>query len=55
MLTSGCGVISAIKPTIETNTGCQTFKVIRPSIQDTDDTKRQVLAHNEIYRLVCVN
>jgi hypothetical protein len=32
---------------------CGAFDIIRPSVQDTSGTKRQVLAHNRTYREVC--
>jgi len=34
---------------------CASFEVIHPSREDmlTTDTKRQILAHNEVYRAMC--
>ena len=32
---------------------CGAFSIIHPSRLDTPDTKRQVLAHNRIYRATC--
>ncbi len=32
---------------------CAAYQVIRPSRLDTLETKRQVLAHNTIYRKLC--
>ena len=32
---------------------CGAFGIIHPSRADTPGTKRQVLAHNEIYRATC--
>lgn len=33
--------------------GCEVFQIIRPSRLDTEETKRQVLAHNKVYRVTC--
>lgn len=44
---SGCAHTSAQPPV------CSAFQIIRPSIDDTVGTKRQVLAHNRTYREVC--
>lgn len=47
---SGC-VSTGSKPVPVSN--CSSFEIIRPSRQDTLETKRQVLAHNTVYRKVC--
>jgi len=36
-----------------TITGCEAFSLIYPSRLDTDETKRQVLAHNLTYQEIC--
>lgn len=48
---SGC--VSTQGPRAVRDTSCTAFQVIRPSRQDTLETKRQVLAHNTIYRKLC--
>lgn len=47
---SGCVMTKAVP-----DTSCVAFSVIRPSRDDTLETKRQVLAHNTIYRKLCGN
>lgn len=32
---------------------CAAFEIIRPSRSDTEETKKQVLAHNRSYRITC--
>lgn len=32
---------------------CGAFSVINPSRSDTPGTKRQILAHNQVYRATC--
>ena len=47
-LMSGCQSTTVIKvPT------CDGFSLIYPSRNDTLETKRQILAHNEFYEKVC--
>lgn len=41
------------KPTV-TREFCKVSKIIRPSRNDTAQTKRQILAHNRKYRRLCV-
>lgn len=48
---SGC--VSTKAPRAVPDSSCAAFSIIRPSRQDTLDTKRQVLAHNTIYRKIC--
>ncbi|WP_417880335.1 hypothetical protein [Vibrio sp.] len=36
-----------------TNSGCTSFKMIYPSVKDTEGTKRQVNDYNDIYKAVC--
>ena len=48
---SGC--VSTQRPQAVPDSSCTAFQVIRPSRQDTLDTKRQVLAHNTVYRKIC--
>jgi hypothetical protein len=49
---SGCA--SFQKPEPVTNSGaCAAFSIIRPSRTDTEETKKQVLAHNRVYRITC--
>jgi hypothetical protein len=36
-----------------TDSACKSFKPIRASKQDTEDTKRQVIGHNRAYDAVC--
>lgn len=59
-LMTACAVISAISgcahnPKLKAvpDASCAAFQVIHPSRQDTTDTKRQVLAHNTVYRKLC--
>ena len=47
---SGCAS-KAQRPVPDSS--CAAFRVIHPSQLDTLDTKRQVLAHNTIYRKIC--
>jgi len=35
------------------DSSCSAYQIIRPSRLDTLDTKRQVLAHNSVYRKLC--
>lgn len=49
--TSGC--VATKTPRAVPDSSCAAFSIIRPSRQDTLDTKRQVLAHNTIYRKIC--
>ena len=52
VLISGC--VSTSSPKVQPIIGaCSTFQIIRPSRQDTLGTKRQVLAHNKVYRATC--
>jgi hypothetical protein len=49
---SGCATFQ--KPEPMTNAGaCASFSIIRPSRSDTEETKKQVLAHNRVYRITC--
>lgn len=54
-----CVAITAISgcaskgPRAVPDSSCAAFQIIHPSRQDTLDTKRQVLAHNTIYRKIC--
>jgi hypothetical protein len=54
---SGCAVLGAkpepVAPTIPN--ACAAFDIIRPSREDTEETKRQVLAHNRVYRITCTS
>ena len=36
-----------------TDSACKSFKPIRASKQDTEDTKRQVIGHNRAYDAIC--
>lgn len=47
---SGC--VTA-KETVVPDSSCAAYKIIRPSQDDTIDTKRQVLVHNTTYRRIC--
>lgn len=48
-LMSGC-----VKKVISvTNSGCTTFDMIYPSVNDTDGTKHQVNDYNDIYQAIC--
>lgn len=49
---SGCAPTKATPPTVVV-TGCEAFQIIRPSSKDTEDTKRQVLAHDVAYQKLC--
>ena len=46
---AGC----ASKPPIIIDASCVSFTVIRPSRADTDETLRQILAHNQTWRALC--
>lgn len=46
---AGC----AAKPPIIIDASCVSFTVIRPSRADTDETLRQILAHNQTWRALC--
>lgn len=49
---SGCAVTAETRsdsPSI----ACNSFVIIEPSRADTLDTKRQILAHNKIWRKLC--
>jgi hypothetical protein len=48
---SGC--VSSQKAAPVAGADCGAYQIIRPSRQDTLDTKRQVLAHNSVYRKLC--
>lgn len=48
---SGC--VTTQEPKAVPDTSCVAFSVIHPSRDDTLETKRQVLAHNTIYRRIC--
>lgn len=52
--TSGC--VTTSEPSVATripDVSCTSFQIIRPSRDDTLDTKRQVLAHNNTWRALC--
>lgn len=36
-----------------TDSACKSFRPIRASVQDTADTKRQVIGHNKAYDAIC--
>ena len=42
------------RPPVVIDSGCHTYRVIRPSRLDTTDTLRQVLAHNQTWRARCM-
>ena len=55
-----CGTIIAVSGCVSTQktapvagADCGAYQIIRPSRQDTLETKRQVLAHNTVYRKLC--
>lgn len=48
---SGCASLKTPKSVPDAS--CVAFQIIHPSRQDTADTKRQVLAHNTVYRKLC--
>lgn len=48
---SGC--VTTQTPKAVPDSSCVAFSVIRPSRQDTLDTKKQVLEHNTVYRKIC--
>ena len=35
------------------STCCDSFQIIRPSQEDTRETKRQIYEHNEVYEALC--
>lgn len=48
---SGCAHLRPVPVTVADT--CAAFEIIRPSRTDTEETKRQVLAHNRSYRITC--
>lgn len=48
---SGCVTTQKSAPVVDSS--CSAYQIIRPSRSDTLDTKRQVLAHNSVYRKLC--
>lgn len=36
-----------------TDSACKSFRPIRASVQDTAETKRQVIGHNRAYDAIC--
>lgn len=48
---SGCTHLQ--EPQAVPDSSCTAYQVIRPSRSDTLETKRQVLAHNSVYRKLC--
>ena len=42
------------RPPIVIDSGCHAYRVIRPSRNDTTETLRQVLAHNQTWRARCM-
>lgn len=46
---AGC----AAKPPVIIDASCASFTVIRPSRADTEETLRQILAHNRTWRALC--
>lgn len=49
---SGCASISPSQQ-VTVGNACGAFSIIRPSRLDTEETKKQVLAHNRVYRVTC--
>lgn len=47
-LLTGCGT-----NTFVTDSSCTSFKRISASVQDTPQTKRQVIGHNRAYDAIC--
>lgn len=47
---SGC---ASWRVALPEDASCSAYQIIRPSRQDTLGTKRQVLAHNNVYRKLC--
>lgn len=47
-LMGGCGTLTSV-----TDTSCSSFKPIRGSTLDTPATKRQVVAHNQVFDTIC--
>jgi hypothetical protein len=45
MLTASCETTSDVS--------CLAFRPLRPAMEDTADTKRQILGHNRAFRAVC--
>lgn len=50
---SGCA--HQPKAPVPVQGACGAFNIIHPSRLDTPGTKRQVLAHNQIYRATCAH
>ena len=52
---SGCTQIgkTGLSGPVIPDSSCVAFHVIHPAQLDTIGTKRQVLAHNQIYRRIC--
>lgn len=51
MLMSSCSNTTTSETTVIT--GCTAFSLIYPSRADTEETKRQILAHNLTFEEVC--
>lgn len=50
---SGCASLKTKPEPVTVSAACSTFNIIRPSRADTEETKKQVLAHNRVYRITC--
>lgn len=50
---SGCATVDGTPASQMPNRACGVFRIINPSQLDTAETKRQVLAHNRVYRSQC--
>lgn len=53
VITAISGCVHQPKAPIPEKGVCGAFSIIHPSRADTPGTKRQVLAHNQIYRVTC--
>jgi hypothetical protein len=51
-LLTGCAT-AGLEINGPTDSACKSFKPIRASKADTEDTKRQVIGHNRAYDAVC--
>ncbi|OIQ13671.1 hypothetical protein UR07_08610 [Pasteurella multocida subsp. multocida] len=50
---SGLLIACTTKTISVINPSCSGFKVIKASRQDTTETLRQILVHNQTYRQIC--
>lgn len=50
-LLTGCGTAGSVTDLADSS--CRSFKPIRGSKSDTEETKRQVIGHNRVFDALC--